>query len=113
MLGTLGINRRTIIPHIEFEYPDSDIREDLYQLVKYSCGEVCTTEQLDKAVKIWKTFLELMLGVPSRPKGAEDMEDVVNDKNHISQNGAANVGESNGSPIGGTIVLLQKKHIHP
>ncbi|THF94158.1 hypothetical protein TEA_004421 [Camellia sinensis var. sinensis] len=26
-----------------------------------------------------------MLGVPSRSKGAEDMEDVVNDKNHISQ----------------------------
>ncbi|GMP61112.1 hypothetical protein CsSME_00023707 [Camellia sinensis var. sinensis] len=50
-----------------------------------------------------------MLEVPSRPKRAEDMEDVVKDKNHISQNGAANVGESKGSLIGGTTIITTKK----
>ncbi|KAI7996202.1 Paired amphipathic helix protein Sin3-like 4 [Camellia lanceoleosa] len=109
MLGTLAGNRRTIISHMEFEYPNLDIHEDLYQLVKYSCGEVCMTEQLDKVVKIWKTFLESMLGVPSRPKGTEEMENVVKDKNHILQSGAANVGESNGNPIGSTTVITTKK----
>ncbi|GMP58130.1 hypothetical protein CsSME_00021912 [Camellia sinensis var. sinensis] len=111
LLAFAAGNRRTIIPHMQFEYPDSDIHEDLYQLVKYTCGEVCTTEQLDKVVKIWKTFLEPMLGVPSRPQGgaAEDMEDVVKDKNHISQSGAVNVGDSNGSPIGGTTIITTKK----
>ncbi|KAI8017864.1 Paired amphipathic helix protein Sin3-like 4 [Camellia lanceoleosa] len=94
---------------MEFEYLDLDIHENLYQLVKYSCGEICTIEQLNKVVKIWKTFLELMLRVHSRPKEAEDMEDVVKDKNHISQSGTANVGESNGSPIGGTTVITTKK----
>ncbi|KAI8026788.1 Paired amphipathic helix protein Sin3-like 4 [Camellia lanceoleosa] len=88
---------------MEFEYHDSDIHEDLYHLVKYSCGEVCTTEQP------WNPFLKPMLGVPSRPKGAEDMEDVVKDKNHISQSGVTNVGESNSSPIGGTTVITTKK----
>ncbi|CAL5419892.1 unnamed protein product [Camellia sinensis] len=37
------------------------------------------------------------------------MEDVVKDKNHISQSDAANVGESNGNPIGSTTVITTKK----
>ncbi|GFY88375.1 SIN3-like 3 [Actinidia rufa] len=40
LLAIAAGNRRPIIPHMEFEYPDSDIHEDLYQLIKYSCGEV-------------------------------------------------------------------------
>ncbi|GMP39341.1 hypothetical protein CsSME_00010210 [Camellia sinensis var. sinensis] len=93
-------SKQPIIPHMEFEYPDSDIHEDLYQLIKYSCGEICTSEQLDKVMKIWTTFLEPIIGVPCRPQGAEDAEDVVKAKNQISQSGAASVGESNGSPVG-------------
>ncbi|KAK8486118.1 hypothetical protein V6N12_010322 [Hibiscus sabdariffa] len=31
-------NRRSIIPNMEFEYPDHEIHEDLYQLIKYSGG---------------------------------------------------------------------------
>ncbi|KAE8701488.1 Paired amphipathic helix protein Sin3-like 4 [Hibiscus syriacus] len=80
-------NRRPIIPDMEFEYPDREIHEDLYQLIKYSCGEICTTEQLDEVMKLWTTFLEPMLGLPSRPQGAEDTEDIVKAKNNNVENG--------------------------
>lgn len=83
---------------MEFEYSDPDIHEDLYQLIKFSCGEVCTTEQLDKVMKIWTTFLEPMLGVPSRLQGAEDTEDVVKAKHSSVKGGNASFGDSHGSP---------------
>ncbi|XP_028094445.1 paired amphipathic helix protein Sin3-like 3, partial [Camellia sinensis] len=86
----------------------ADIHEDLYQLIKYSCGEICTSEQLYKVMKIWTTFLQPIIGVPCRPQGAEDTEDVVKAKNQISQSGAASVGESNGSPVGGATVITTK-----
>ncbi|XP_048318177.1 paired amphipathic helix protein Sin3-like 4 isoform X1 [Ziziphus jujuba] len=109
LLAIAAGNRRPIIPNLEFEYPDHDIHEDLYQLIKYSCGEVCTTEQLDKVMKIWTTFLEPMLGVPSRPQGAEDTEDVVKAKIHSVKNAAASVGESDDSPGGGATVVNSKQ----
>lgn len=109
LLAIAAGNRRPIIPNLEFEYPDPDIHEDLYQLIKYSCGEVCTTEQLDKVMKIWTTFLEPMLGVPSRPQGAEDTEDVVKAKNHTVKSGAATVGESDLSPGGGATATNPKQ----
>ncbi|XP_012092008.1 paired amphipathic helix protein Sin3-like 4 isoform X2 [Jatropha curcas] len=107
LLAFAAGNRRPIIPNLEFEYPDPDIHEDLYQLIKYSCGEVCTTEQLDKVMKIWTTFLEPMLGVPSRPQGAEDTEDVVKAKNHSSK-----VGDGEGSPNGAGATGINK-HSNP
>lgn len=108
LLAFAAGNRRPIIPNLEFEYPDPEIHEDLYQLIKYSCGEVCTTEQLDKVMKIWTTFLEPMLGVPSRPQGAEDTEDVVKAKNHSSKS-----GDSEGSPSGGGGAAVINKHSNP
>ncbi|XP_028946701.1 paired amphipathic helix protein Sin3-like 4 isoform X2 [Malus domestica] len=98
LLAIAAGNRRPIIPNLEFEYPDPEIHEDLYQLVKYSCGEVCTTEQLDKVMKIWTTFLEPILGVPTRPQGAEDTEDVVKSKNLTVKRGSVSPGESDVSP---------------
>lgn len=78
-------------------YSDPEIHEDLYQLIKYSCGEMCTTEQLDKAMKIWTTFLEPMLGVPSRPQVPEDTEDAVKAKNDSAKSGTA-TADGDGSP---------------
>ncbi|KAK9125519.1 hypothetical protein Scep_014365 [Stephania cephalantha] len=99
LLAIAAGNRRPIIPNLEYEYSDPDIHEDLYQLIKYSCGEVCsTTEQLDKVMRIWTTFLEPMLGVPPRPQGAEDTEDFVKSKSCIAHSTAANIAESDGSP---------------
>lgn len=113
LLAIAAGNRRPIIPNLEFEYPDLDIHEDLYQLIKYSCGEVCTTEQLDKVMKIWTTFLEPMLGVPSRPQGAEDTEDVVKTKNNAVKSGAASVGEGDLSPGGGGATAVNSKQSNP
>lgn len=112
LLAIAAGNRRPIIPNLKFEYPDPEIHEDLYQLIKYSCGEMCTTEQLDKVIKIWTTFMEPMLGVPCRPQGAEDTEDVVKAKNNSVKNGSASVGESEGSP-GGAGVAMNSKHSNP
>lgn len=112
LLAIAAGNRRSVVPHLEFEYPDQEIHEDLYQLIKYSCGEMCTTEQLDKVMKIWTTFLEPMLGVPSRPQGAEDTEDSVKAKNQTVKSRAASVGESEGSPDTGCGVT-NSKHSNP
>ncbi|XP_029126334.1 paired amphipathic helix protein Sin3-like 3 isoform X2 [Cajanus cajan] len=98
LLAIAAGSRQPIIPHLEFVYPDLEIHEDLYQLIKYSCGEMCTTEQLDKAMKIWTTFLEPMLGVPSRPQGPEDTEDVMKSKNNSAKSGTA-IADGDGSPV--------------
>ncbi|CAL1357250.1 unnamed protein product [Linum trigynum] len=109
LLAFAAGNRRPIVPNLEFEYPDLDVHEDLYQLIKYSCGEVCTTEQLDKVMKIWTTFLEPMLGVPSRPQGAaEDTEDVVKAKPLSPKH-----GDSDGNPSGFAAMDSSKNMVNP
>ncbi|KAK8655383.1 hypothetical protein V6N13_107963 [Hibiscus sabdariffa] len=112
LLAIAAGNRRPIIANLKFEYPDPEIHEDLYQLIKYSCGEMCSTEQLDKVIKIWTTFLEPMLGVPSRPQGAEDTEDVVKVKNNNVKSGSASVGGSEESAGGGG-GAMNSKHSNP
>ncbi|CAI0379579.1 unnamed protein product [Linum tenue] len=109
LLAFAAGNKRPIVPNLEFEYSDPDVHEDLYQLIKYSCGEVCTTEQLDKVMKIWTTFLEPMLGVPSRPHGAaDDTEDVMKAKTLSFKH-----GESDGSPSGGATLGSSKHIVNP
>lgn len=110
LLSIAAGNRRPIIPHLEFEYADLRVHDDLYKLIKYSCGEICTTEQLDKAMKIWTTFLEPMLGVPPRPQGTEDTEDVVNADNHVTKNVSASVVARDCVPVGGAAIINFK---HP
>lgn len=103
-------NRQTVTPHLKFEYPDPDIHEDLYQLIKYSCAEVCSTEQVDKVMKIWNTFLEPMLGVTSRPQGAEDTGDVLKATNiQVGKGSPAGVRHSDG---GGSSALNLKQMIN-
>ncbi|XP_020268792.1 paired amphipathic helix protein Sin3-like 4 [Asparagus officinalis] len=100
LLALAAVNRRPIFPNMEFEYLDADIHESLYEIIKFSCREVCTSaDQVDKVMKIWTTFLEPMLGVPPRPHGAEDMEDATKSKSHAAKGGHANIGESNGSVV--------------
>ncbi|KAL6547202.1 hypothetical protein OROMI_022923 [Orobanche minor] len=87
--------KQPIKPDMVFEFPDPDIQEDLYQLMRYSCGEVCTPEQREKVMKIWTTFLEEVLGVPSRPPSTEDEEDAVRASTLIadSSDNVANNGD--------------------
>ncbi|KAL1539386.1 paired amphipathic helix protein Sin3-like 3 isoform X1 [Salvia divinorum] len=88
--------RQPIKPHMKFEYPDPDIQEDLYQLMKYACGEVCTPEQHDKVMKIWTTFIEPVFSIPPRPSAGDVKETVKND----SATRLANFGEGNSIPFG-------------
>ncbi|EOA33276.1 hypothetical protein CARUB_v10019668mg [Capsella rubella] len=100
LLALAAGNRRSISSNMSFDYPDPDLHEDLYQLIKYSCGEMCSTEQLDKVMKVWTEFLEPLFGVPCRPQGAEDREDAVKSTNQNSKCGSA----SEGSPQNGASV---------
>ena len=73
LLAVAAGNRRPIVPNMSFEYVDSDIHEDLYQIIKYSCGELCSSsDQVDKMMRIWTTFLEPILGIQHRGHGTED-----------------------------------------
>ncbi|KAG2625202.1 paired amphipathic helix protein Sin3-like 4 isoform X4 [Panicum virgatum] len=73
LLAVAAGNRRPIVPNMSFEYVDSDIHEDLYQIIKYSCGELCSSsDQVDKAMRIWTTFLEPILGIQHQGHGTED-----------------------------------------
>ncbi|CAL0317223.1 unnamed protein product [Lupinus luteus] len=69
-------NKQPLIPHLEFEYSDAGIHEDLYKLVRYSCEEVFSSKELlSKIMRLWDTFLEPMLGVPSQSCRTERVED--------------------------------------
>lgn len=102
LLAIAAGNKRPIIPNVEFEYSDPNIHEDLYQVIKFSCGEVCTTPELsDKVMKIWTTCVEPILGFPQRPQVAEDTEDAVIAKNRVIKSCAA---ESDGMGSGVSLV---------
>ncbi|KAK1302225.1 Paired amphipathic helix protein Sin3-like 4 [Acorus calamus] len=113
LLAIAAGNRRPIVPNIELQYTDSGVHEDLYQVIKYSCGEVSTSsDQLDKVMKIWTTFLEDILGVPSHPRGVEDTEVVVRAKTHSAKSSIQNAGESDGSPVvDGTIISPKQANL--
>uniref|UniRef100_A0ACD6AMR1 Uncharacterized protein n=1 Tax=Avena sativa TaxID=4498 RepID=A0ACD6AMR1_AVESA len=100
-------NRRPIVPNMSFEYVDSKIHEDLYKIVKYSCGEVCSSsDQLDKVMKMWTTFLEPILGVQPRSHGTMDA-DLIKPKNGIAKSSIATLAESNATTDG---VAAQQGH---
>ncbi|XP_047053944.1 paired amphipathic helix protein Sin3-like 4 [Lolium rigidum] len=100
-------NRRPIVPNMSFEYVDSKVHEDLYKIVKYSCGEVCSSsDQLDKVMKMWTTFLEPILGVQPRSHGTMDA-DLIKPKNGITKSSIATLGESNTTTDG---VAAQQGH---
>lgn len=97
LLAIAAGNRRPIVPNMEFEYSDLEIHEDLYQIVKYSCEEVCTSsDQVEKAMRVWTSFLEPLLGVPPRTQGKEDKEDVVKPKS-ATKNGNPREAEKKGN----------------
>lgn len=97
-------NKQPLIPHLEFEYSDVGIHEDLYKLVRYSCEELFSSKELlNKIMRLWSTFLEPMLGVPSQSHGTERAED--RKTGHNARNfGAPNVG-GDGSPHGDSLSM--------
>nr|GEV80840.1 paired amphipathic helix protein Sin3-like 2 isoform X1 [Tanacetum cinerariifolium] len=103
-------SRHSIMPHLEYDLTDKDIHEDLFKIIKYSCEEVCSTnEQVNQVLKLWTTFLEPMLCVPSRPENSDNVEDV-----EISTRGATrNEGESDGSPGADSVTFNNVKQGKP
>ncbi|KAL3640139.1 hypothetical protein CASFOL_015107 [Castilleja foliolosa] len=96
LLSIAAGNRYTLTADFEFEYPDSEIHEDIYKIIKYSCEEICSTkEQFNKVVRLWTDFLEPMLGVHSRPHGSVATEDNDASKSRTVKN---TILESEGSP---------------
>lgn len=106
LLSIAAANQYSIMPNLEFEFTDKDIHGDLFKLLRYSCEEICTTkEQVYKVLRLWTTFMEPLLGVPSRPHNSDNIEDV-----ETPTCGAANnEGESDGSLGGGSGALNIKQ----
>ncbi|KAK4477405.1 hypothetical protein RD792_016626, partial [Penstemon davidsonii] len=103
-------SRHSIIPNLEFEYPDTEVHEDVYKIIEYSCEEVCSTkEQLNKVLRFWTTFLEPMLGVNSRLHGSEAMEDGNASNHQTGENTATSIIESEGSPNANAAIFKQPK----
>lgn len=99
-------HRQPVTLHLEYEYSDNSIHEDLYKLIQYSCEEMCSTkEQLNKSMKLWTTFMEPMLGVNSRPGGVEAEEAAGKTKLSAKNNSASSMVDSDGSPgVDGSVV---------
>nr|GEZ35409.1 paired amphipathic helix protein Sin3-like 2 isoform X3 [Tanacetum cinerariifolium] len=91
-------SRHSIMPHLEYDLTDKDIHEDLFKIIKYLCEEVCSTkEQVNQVLKLWTTFLEPMLYVPSRPENSDNVEDAEISTHGATRNKACN-GDDNVSP---------------
>ncbi|KAE8667564.1 hypothetical protein F3Y22_tig00112399pilonHSYRG00010 [Hibiscus syriacus] len=113
LMASIAGHRQTVAPHLEYEYLDVNIHEDLYKLIEYSSEEICSTkEQLNKVMRLWTTFLEPMLGVPPRPYGrgneaGKALNPVINcTTSSITESdgnpgavAAASYGDGNSSPV--------------
>ncbi|XP_059670241.1 paired amphipathic helix protein Sin3-like 2 isoform X2 [Cornus florida] len=110
LLAAVAGSRHYIAPDFEFEYSDPDIHDDLYKLINYSCEEVFTSkEQFNKVMKLWTSFLEPLLGVPTRPQISEGADDVEKARDRAASSTAANIGENDGSPGTDTSILNSKQ----
>lgn len=95
VLSIAAGNRQILSPNLEFEYSDTNLHDDLYKLIKYSCEEVCPTkEQLNKIMMLWTTFVEPFIGVPSRNFSTEDVSKA---RNRAARSIVTKTGESDNS----------------
>ncbi|PPS02262.1 hypothetical protein GOBAR_AA18401 [Gossypium barbadense] len=105
LVASVAGHRQPLAPHLNYEYLDVDIHEDLYKLIEYSCEEMCSTkEQLSKVMRLWTTFLEPMSGIPPRPNGREGTDDAGKAQNPAVNCVTSSIAESGGSPRADTTV---------
>ncbi|KAL8471473.1 hypothetical protein ACS0TY_028934 [Phlomoides rotata] len=112
LLSIAAGSRHTIIPNLEFEYADTEVHEDVFRIIKYSCEEVCSTkDQLNKVLWFWTTFLEPLLNINSRLHGSETADDHGTSKHETVKSITTSTVESEGSPNGNAtnIELKQPK----
>ncbi|KAE8717151.1 Paired amphipathic helix protein Sin3-like 1 [Hibiscus syriacus] len=99
LMASVAGHRQPLASHLEYEYLNVDIHEDLYKLIEYSCEEMCSTkEQLNRVMRLWTTLLEPMFGVPPRLNGREGTDGAGKAQNPAVNCTALNVAESDGSP---------------
>ncbi|KAK8534022.1 hypothetical protein V6N12_047422 [Hibiscus sabdariffa] len=99
LMASVAGHRQPLAPHLEYEYSDVNVHEDLYKLVEYSCEEMCSTkEQLNRVMRLWTTFLEPMFGVPPRHNGREGTDGASKAQNPAVNCTASSVAECDGSP---------------
>jgi hypothetical protein len=84
-------------PDMQFEFSDSDLHEDLYQVIKYSCDEMFSDEQSRQFLHLWTFFLEHFLGVANEHHKSEVTQAQVNRKSEGLKACIVRVGESSGS----------------
>ncbi|XP_051117485.1 paired amphipathic helix protein Sin3-like 2 isoform X2 [Andrographis paniculata] len=85
----------SVIPNFKFEYADTEVHEDVFKIVKYSCEEIVSTnDQLNTLLRFWTTFFEPMLGLYSRTNDLKNSEDVSASKCRTMANTSASMTES-------------------
>ncbi|KAJ8750132.1 hypothetical protein K2173_014047 [Erythroxylum novogranatense] len=110
LLAFAAGNKQPFLPHLEYEYRDVNIHEDLHKLVEYSCEEVCATkEQFNKVMRLWKGFVEPMLGIVRHPSGTDSSEDDDRNRGSAMNCGGSTVAENGGSPVADPTILNYKQ----
>lgn len=98
LLAMTAGNRRQLLPDLRYEFSDLSIHDDMYQIIKYSSEEISSLpDHTEKTMRMWKMFLEPVLGISSRPQGVEDVEEGVKVKALEREGGDGIGGESAGS----------------
>ncbi|XP_024363995.1 paired amphipathic helix protein Sin3-like 4 isoform X2 [Physcomitrium patens] len=98
MLAMIAGNRKPLLPDLRYEFSDPSIHDDMYQIIKYSSEEISSLpDHTEKTMRMWKMFVEPVLGVSSRSQRVEDVEEGVKEKALESEGGDGIGGESAGS----------------
>ena len=57
---------------MEFIYSDMDIHKDVYQFIRLVSADICSSEQFDKSMKLWTSFVEPFFGLLPQPAARND-----------------------------------------
>ncbi|PWA89313.1 histone deacetylase interacting domain, Sin3 [Artemisia annua] len=60
------------VPQMEFIYSDMDIHKDVYQFIRLVSVDICSSEQFDKSMKLWTSFVEPFFGLLPQPAARND-----------------------------------------
>ena len=110
MVAIAAGNRRPLVPDLRYEFSDASIHDDIYEIIKYSSEEISSSaDHVEKIMRMWRTFLEPMLGICWRGEGAEDMEEAAKSmglegegrEGNAVESGGGSEGDETSSPEGG------------
>ncbi|KAJ3694344.1 hypothetical protein LUZ60_009824 [Juncus effusus] len=127
LLIAIGASPRNsgLRPDLEFQFPDSEIREDIYQILNFSCKEVFqSADQVRRAMRVYTNFMEPFLGAVDRVRevgeggkarivsvGGSGATTAVDESSGTGSPGGADVAGVGGSPPkpGATIESVKKE----